>query len=231
MPLYINHTEITDEQVFAEMQYHPASSLSEAQEKAAQALAIRELLLQEAARLGITAPDASATQEAQEDFLISRLLEQEVVTPEPDEVTCQRYYEQKQDTVSATLADIIAINNSNPDVYMPFGQARLEEAENCELSSADDTTQTDEAVTTAQAYLDDLFASNDVDALVTLDDTFSLEYGLAGYPAITVPRGGYDDWSPTSITLVGPSCSDATLIGYAYAYEQHGPHRLLHLRH
>ena len=84
MPLYINHTEITDEQVFAEMQYHPASSLSEAQEKAAQALAIRELLLQEAARLGITAPDASATQEAQEDFLISRLLEQEEDAPGVD---------------------------------------------------------------------------------------------------------------------------------------------------
>ena len=61
MPLYVNNTEITDEQVFAEMQYHPASSLPEAQEKAAQALAIRELLLQEAARLEITAPDASAS--------------------------------------------------------------------------------------------------------------------------------------------------------------------------
>ena len=61
MPLYVNNTEITDEQVFAEMQYHPASSLPEAQEKAAQALAIRELLLQEAARLEIIAPDATAT--------------------------------------------------------------------------------------------------------------------------------------------------------------------------
>lgn len=96
MPLFVNNTEITDEQVFAEMQYHPAASVTEAQEKAARALAIRELLLQEAARLDITAPDTSATQEVQEDFLISRLLEQEVVTPEPDEMSCQRYYEQNQ---------------------------------------------------------------------------------------------------------------------------------------
>jgi hypothetical protein len=102
MPLYVNDTEITDEQVFAEMQYHPASSLPEAQEKAAQALAIRELLLQEAARLGIIAPDEAATQEVQEDFLISRLLEQEVITPEPDEVSCQRYYEQNRKTFRDT---------------------------------------------------------------------------------------------------------------------------------
>ena len=96
MPLYVNSTEISDEQVFSEMQYHPASSLAEAQEKAAQALAIRELLLQEAARLAITAPDASASQEMQEDFVISRLLEQEVITPEPDALSCQRYYDQNQ---------------------------------------------------------------------------------------------------------------------------------------
>ena len=102
MPFYINNTEITDEQVFAEMQYHPASSLPEAQEKAAQALAIRELLLQEAARLGIAAPDTTATEEVQEDFLISRLLEQEVITPEPDEVSCQRYYEQNRRTFRDT---------------------------------------------------------------------------------------------------------------------------------
>jgi amidase len=137
------------------------------------------------------------------------------------------YLQQNNISSPATLADIIDFNNSDPDRYMPLGQARLEEAQSCELSSADDVTMTNDAVAVAQAYLDDVFASNDVDALVTLDDTYSLEYGLAGYPAITVPRGGYDDWSPTSITFVGPSCSDADLIGYAYAFEQHGPHRLV----
>ncbi len=37
MPLYVNQKEISDEQVFAEMQYHPASSMEEAQAKAATA--------------------------------------------------------------------------------------------------------------------------------------------------------------------------------------------------
>jgi amidase len=137
------------------------------------------------------------------------------------------YLQQNNITSPATLADIIAFNNSDPDRYMPLGQARLEEAQTCELSNADDLAMTKDEVTVAQTYLDDVFASNEVDALVTLDDTYSLEYGLAGYPAITVPRGGYEDWSPTSITFVGPSCSDASLVGYAYAFEQQGPHRLV----
>lgn len=137
------------------------------------------------------------------------------------------YLQQNNITSPATLADIITFNNSDPDRYMPLGQARLEEAETCEFTSSEDVAMTKDAITVAQTYLDDVFASNGVDALVTLDDTYSLEYGLAGYPAITVPRGGYDDWSPTSITFVGPSCSDANLIGYAYAFEQQGPHRLV----
>ncbi|HET9659119.1 MAG TPA: amidase family protein [Thermomicrobiales bacterium] len=137
------------------------------------------------------------------------------------------YLRQNDIADPATLSDIIEFNNADPDRYMPLGQARLEEAQACELSTADDVALTKDAVTVAQTYLDDLFAANEVDALLTLDDTYSLEYGLAGYPAITVPRGGYDDWSPTSITFVGPSCSDATLIGFAYAFEQQGPHRLV----
>jgi peptidyl-prolyl cis-trans isomerase C len=105
MPLYVNHAEIADEKVFAEMQYHPASSIEEAQEKAARALAIRELLLQESARLEIIAPDETVTQEVREDFLISRLLEQEVMISEPDEVSCQRYYEQNRKTFRDTQSN------------------------------------------------------------------------------------------------------------------------------
>jgi len=128
MPFYVNNTEITDEQVFAEMQYHPASSMEEAQEKAAQALAIRELLLQEAARLGIAAPDMAATQEVQEDFLISRLLEQEVVTPEPDELSCQRYYEQNRKTFRDTEGNPVLFEYVQPTIAAYLKEASWQTA-------------------------------------------------------------------------------------------------------
>ena len=129
-------------------------------------------------------------------------------------------------TDPGSLADIVAINATDPERYIPLGQARLEEAAQCERSPAEVTALADEIVSSAQRYLDDLFAANEVDALVTLDDTYSLEYGLARYPAITVPRGGHDELSPTSLTFVGTRGSDATLIGYAYAFEQTGPYRI-----
>lgn len=130
-------------------------------------------------------------------------------------------------TDPGSLADIIAINNSNPGVYIPLGQARLEEAQWCEVPATDVSAMTNGAISTAQAYLDDLFASNEVDVLITTDDTFTLEYGLAGYPAITVPRGTYDGYTPTNFTFVGPKCSDVDLVGYAYAFEQTGDYRIV----
>lgn len=126
----------------------------------------------------------------------------------------------------STLADIIAINNSDPEKYMPLGQTRLEEAEFCEVSAEEEAALTSGATEMAQAYLDDLMMSNEVDALISLDDSWSFQYGLAGYPAITVPRGLIGDWRG-GLTFIGPSCSDAQLIGYAYAYEQAGPQRVV----
>ncbi len=125
-----------------------------------------------------------------------------------------------------SLADIIAINDSDPARYIPLGQERLREAASCELSADEIATLANDVASAARANLDNVFAAYDVAALITLDDTYALDYGLAGYPAITVPRGGYDELSPTSLTFVGPSCSDAALVGYAYAFEQTGPYRI-----
>jgi peptidyl-prolyl cis-trans isomerase C len=78
--------------IAAEMQYHPATSREEAWTQAATALVVRQLLLQEAARLGITAEAAAAGETGAEEAVIEALLLQEITTPEPDEATCWRYW-------------------------------------------------------------------------------------------------------------------------------------------
>ncbi|MGH6902553.1 MAG: peptidylprolyl isomerase, partial [Geminicoccaceae bacterium] len=57
MPVLVNGVEISDHAINSELQYHPAGSVEEAREEAARALAVRELLLQAAARRGIDRPD------------------------------------------------------------------------------------------------------------------------------------------------------------------------------
>lgn len=95
----VNGVIIPHEAIAREVQHHPAAKPIAAWQAAARALVVRELLLQEARRLGIeSAPrsDASGRREAEEEALVRELVEQEVTTPESDEASCQRYYEQNR---------------------------------------------------------------------------------------------------------------------------------------
>lgn len=95
----VNGVAIPHATIARETQHHPASSASAAWEAATRALVIRELLLQEARRLDVAArpqADGGGRRETEEEARIRGLIEQEVRTPEPDEATCRRYYEQNK---------------------------------------------------------------------------------------------------------------------------------------
>jgi peptidyl-prolyl cis-trans isomerase C len=96
----VNGVEITPEAIAEEIQHHPAPDAETAWTEAARALAVRELLLQEARRIGLAAeplPDDAGRIEIDEDALVRALLEEEVVPAEPGEAECRRYYDANQD--------------------------------------------------------------------------------------------------------------------------------------
>ena len=64
MPITVNGVEITDATILAEMRRHPAPSRELAEYSAKLELVARELLSQEAARLGIVGVDEDARIEA-----------------------------------------------------------------------------------------------------------------------------------------------------------------------
>lgn len=80
----VNGTTIGDEAVAREMQHHPADNREEAEQKAATALVIRELMLQRAASRGFAGKD--------EEELLANLIEAEVAVPEPTAEEVARYY-------------------------------------------------------------------------------------------------------------------------------------------
>jgi peptidyl-prolyl cis-trans isomerase C len=95
----VNGVVIPHDAIARETQNHPAPSPLAAWQAAARALVIRELLLQEANRLGIDAApevDDESRQETAEEAKIRALFAQEVRTPEPDEDSCRRYYLQNR---------------------------------------------------------------------------------------------------------------------------------------
>lgn len=87
---------IPHDAISREAQNHAAPTPLAAWTAAARALVVREVLLREAARLGIEAVplgDGAGRFETAADASIRVLLDREIVTPEPDEEICRRYYE------------------------------------------------------------------------------------------------------------------------------------------
>ncbi|MBO9356326.1 peptidylprolyl isomerase [Bordetella petrii] len=95
----VNGVEIDPEAIAREIQHHPAPDAEAAWTEAARALAVRELLLQEARRLGLEPEpeaDEAGRTEADDDALVRQLLEQEVQAEQPGEPECRRYYDGNQ---------------------------------------------------------------------------------------------------------------------------------------
>jgi peptidyl-prolyl cis-trans isomerase C len=92
----VNGVEIAPEAIAQEIQHHPAPDAETAWTEAARALAVRELLLQEARRLGVHAEperDEAGRCEADDDALVRSLLDQAVTPAQAGEEECRRYYE------------------------------------------------------------------------------------------------------------------------------------------
>jgi len=92
----VNGVVIPREAIAREVQNHPADKPILAWQAAARALVVRQLLLQESARLGVTAEplrDPEGRVETAEEAAMRTLVEREVATPEPDEAACRRFYD------------------------------------------------------------------------------------------------------------------------------------------
>jgi peptidyl-prolyl cis-trans isomerase C len=95
----VNGVAIPHDAIAREVQHHPEGTPVRAWQQAARALAVRELLLQEARRQGLTAEpraDGDGRRETDEEALIRGLVEREVRVPEADEDACRRYYERNR---------------------------------------------------------------------------------------------------------------------------------------
>lgn len=96
VPVSVNGVAIASADIARETQHHQASDPDVAWDLAARALAIRELLSQEADRLGIEVEpieDEEGRCETPQEARLRGLVEREVSVPSADEATCRRYYQ------------------------------------------------------------------------------------------------------------------------------------------
>lgn len=95
----VNGVIISRAEIAREIQNHQARTPAEAWQAAARALVVRELLLAQAARLGIEgapARHADGSRETDEEAVIRALLAQEVKVPTADTATCRRHFERNR---------------------------------------------------------------------------------------------------------------------------------------
>lgn len=98
--MVVEGVEIPQELIAEEAQHHPAATPAEARAHAAQALAIKTLLLGRARELGLKCEPAlhvDGSEDTEEEALISAVLDREIEVLEPDIGECRRVYEARTD--------------------------------------------------------------------------------------------------------------------------------------
>ncbi|WP_312018685.1 amidase [Streptomyces sp. I05A-00742] len=137
------------------------------------------------------------------------------------------------------LAGLIAYNLRHADTELArFGQEFFEWAERTDGDPGDPAYRRHREAATrhAREAIDGTLAAHRLDAIVTPTappappigherggDSFAsstLNSAVAGYPHVTVPAGYARGALPLGLSFVGARCSDARLLGYAYAFEQ-----------
>ncbi len=110
------------------------------------------------------------------------------------------------------LAAIATFNAEDSDVRMPYGdkihQMALEETLDADAYRAYLKTNRE----TAREIIDGYFEAETLDAVVSVNNSFSSVYASAGYPAISIPAGRTPDGEPYGATFVGRPMGDQALL-------------------
>jgi len=143
-----------------------------------------------------------------------------------------------------TLADVIAFNEANADLEMPyFGQERLHDSQARGPLTDSEYLQAKQSVqrATREDGIDRLIREHRLDAIVapTRDIPWVTDHiagdridggssagpaAIAGYPDISVPMG-FVSGLPVGLSFFGGAWTEPTLLRIAYAFEQATNHR------
>ena len=124
-----------------------------------------------------------------------------------------------------TLGDIIAYNQAHAQVALKFGETLLEGSQAIDVddpaTAAGYEALRVAGLAEAQSPIDTTLATNNITAVVFAGTSGNTIVTRAAYPAV-MARAGYQAGTrhPEGREFVGTGYSEATLLGYAYDYEQ-----------
>ena len=119
-----------------------------------------------------------------------------------------------------SVDDIVAFNLQDSTVRMPYGQKHFDDI------LVDSTTNTQlEAIKESlrlagQRLLDPALKTNDVDAVLSVNNYSAAHAAVAKYPALCLPMGYRADGEPAGLTLIGLPYTEPELLQLAMAVEK-----------
>ena len=118
------------------------------------------------------------------------------------------------------LNEITTYNKQDSLVRMPYGQKLLYGVLADSASTEEFTAIKDTLERSGRQFFDESIKTNNLDAVLSINNYMAGYAAVAKYPAITVPMGYKETNQPMGLTFIAPTLSEAKLLELAFAYEQ-----------
>ena len=121
-----------------------------------------------------------------------------------------------------SVDDVLAYNLQDTTIRIPYGQARFAGILDVELSDEELAALASRLNQEGIRYFESVMASQQLDAVLAVDNRGAGVAAAAKYPALTLPMGYTAEGQPRGLTFVGRPFSEDRLLKMAYAFEQLG---------
>jgi len=127
----------------------------------------------------------------------------------------------------SSIETLRLFNEQDIQLRAPYGQGLVDMMAELELSAAELEALRDELQSSAAALLERVFADEQLDVLLSINNRNAGLAALANFPALTIPMGYEEDGRPIGLTLIAPSFQEQDLVDVGAAFERLSNARVL----
>lgn len=124
-----------------------------------------------------------------------------------------------------SVKDVIAFNKTDSILNMPYGQARLDGIVEQDLSDEELASIRQKLIKSGMAFFDEMLDSNNLDAVLSINNYNAGQAAVAKYPAITISMGYRINGEPVGITIITKANQESLLFSIAGYYEKNSMFR------
>lgn len=124
-----------------------------------------------------------------------------------------------------TVDDIVAFNNQQASLRIPYGQALFEGIVAETISASDFETLKMRFLNESISFFETPMKTHNLDAIVSINNYNSGHAAMAKYPCLGIPMGYSEAGEPIGITFIARPFEEEKLLQIGYAFEKLNPIR------